>query len=784
MGEGKKRILFVDDDRMSYIIAKKFLEEDYEIFWMEDGKEVIPYLQKNRVDLIILDIYMPKVDGFVVLELIKSNGNASIREIPVIFLTGEHEEDVESKGLEAGASDFITKPFRKRVLLSRVSHVLELEMFKKNLARRLEQKNKEVTDFKQRARQDSLTGLWNRSYTELKVEEMMEHGTKGALFMMDMDNFKGINDTYGHIVGDETLKCLAGTLKEISREKDVACRIGGDEFILFVRDIEEQEQAREIAIRILNETAYKLKNMGDELETTVSIGVAMAPRDGRKFKALYAAADKALYYVKQGGKNSYHFYQDFMEKQKENRDNIIDLKVLRGFLQEGERRRGPFKVGFENFHYIYNFICRCMERSDRDVQMLLFTVIYDTDETIESADLEYCIEKMEQAVEISLRQSDVSARFSERQLIVMLLDADQENSNRVAKRILECYGDICEDKQFIVDYEMVQVDAVKKKLDGVRSMQNEMLASTMIALSNTVEAKDRYTNGHSKRVAEYAREIAKRMGKDEDELQEIYYAGLLHDVGKIRIPDWIICKPGKLTEDEFAFIRLHPVAGYHILKDISKNNRIADAAKWHHERYDGGGYPNGLDGKNIPEIARIIGVADAYDAMTSNRSYRDIMSQDKVRFEIEKGAGSQFDPEIAKVMLDIIDEDTDFELKQQNSGRKHVLVIDDEPVNLKLVEFMLKEEEQYEVHKAESGSEGMEILLEKPIDLVLLDIQMPEMDGFATLELIHSCKNIPVVFMTADKDIETIERAKKVGVSDYIAKPFMKQALLEILQSV
>lgn len=139
---------------------------------------------------------------------------------------------------------------------------------------------------------------------------------------------------------------------------------------------------------------------------------------------------------------------------------------------------------------------------------------------------------------------------------------------------------------------------------------NVQFLQTVKALSEAVDAKDRYTSGHSLRVAKYAKMIAAKMGKSIEEQEKIYRAGLLHDVGKIRIPEEIINKPDKLTDEEFNIIKVHSVTGYHILKGISGNDTIANAAKYHHERFDGRGYPNGLEAEKIPEIARILGVAD------------------------------------------------------------------------------------------------------------------------------------------------------------------------------
>lgn len=201
-------------------------------------------------------------------------------------------------------------------------------------------------------------------------------------------------------------------------------------------------------------------------------------------------------------------------------------------------------------------------------------------------------------------------------------------------------------------------------LKGERKDIRIMFDQTATALANAIDAKDEYTHGHSMRVAEYSQKIAIAAHKDEKFCTDIYYAGLLHDVGKIGVSRDIINKNGKLTPEEFAEIKRHPVIGRQILSSISKSPYLSIAANYHHERYDGHGYPEGLKGEDIPEIARIIAVADSYDAMTSKRSYRDPIPQQKVREEIVKGMGTQFDPAFAKIMLHLIDIDTDYNLKE------------------------------------------------------------------------------------------------------------------------
>ena len=191
-----------------------------------------------------------------------------------------------------------------------------------------------------------------------------------------------------------------------------------------------------------------------------------------------------------------------------------------------------------------------------------------------------------------------------------------------------------------------------------------MFEQIIQALANTIDAKDKYTKGHSDRVSKYSVMIGKQLGYTEMQLLHLKYAALLHDIGKIGIPDGIINKTGPLTDEEFETVKTHPVIGGDILKTITSVRDIYDGAMYHHEHYDGSGYPEGLIGKGIPEMARIINVADSYDAMTSRRSYRGMLNREKVRSEMEKGLGTQFDPIIGSIMLQIIDEDIEFTLHE------------------------------------------------------------------------------------------------------------------------
>ena len=211
---------------------------------------------------------------------------------------------------------------------------------------------------------------------------------------------------------------------------------------------------------------------------------------------------------------------------------------------------------------------------------------------------------------------------------------------------------------------MFRALAMQTQLANDASQYKKLSEQSLLAITHAVEAKDLYTKGHSERVAKYSEMIARKMGYSDDDAKTLYIMALMHDVGKIGIPDAIINKPGALTDEEFKIVKSHPVIGADILKEVDAFEKISEIALNHHERVDGKGYPNGLTENEISDEVAIVSVADAYDAMTSRRSYRDIMGQAEVRAEIKKGIGTQFKRQQAEAMLKIIDADKSYELHQ------------------------------------------------------------------------------------------------------------------------
>ena len=215
-----------------------------------------------------------------------------------------------------------------------------------------------------------------------------------------------------------------------------------------------------------------------------------------------------------------------------------------------------------------------------------------------------------------------------------------------------------------------QMNLIKDINDELRDANEKLEKAYMESIETlryTVEAKDVYTRGHSDRVSEYSVLIGKHLGLSDSDLKTLKIGGLFHDVGKIGIPDSILLKTEKLTDDEYSEIKNHPSIGAHILSSATIFKDIIPIVKHHHEKYDGTGYPGRLKGEEIPYLSRIAAIADTFDAMTSRRSYRDALSLDIVKEEITKCSGSQFDPQITNVFLDILNNQYDDISKIQNT---------------------------------------------------------------------------------------------------------------------
>lgn len=642
-----KQILIVDDNKLNLITAVNALKENYEIHTASSGIEAIHILKDIPIDLILLDIEMPQMDGIETMKHIKADD--MINHIPVIFLTGLSNNEVEATCLNLGAQDFIVKPFYKPAMFRRIARVLELEELRKNLEQQVIQKTEEVehltlqtvttfanaidakdsytnghslrvakyckklvshlgwseletrnlyytallhdigkigvpdsilnkpskltpeefeiikthpeigehilqnvmvvpylgigayyhhehydgsgyptgkkgediplvgriigiadavdamrsdrayrkhlddntvitelkkcsgtqfdpllvdimidllkegidlvkddslysdenellttviNEYVKTSKIDTLTGLWNRTYVETHINTILKEKTVSlALLMIDLDNFKRVNDTWGHLAGDSLLVNVATAIRSILDKKDMACRVGGDEFIIYLDSPINKTYIEEKTRLLIQRIKQKVDNFNSPIKVTASVGIAIAPAHGTDFNSLYHNADKALYYVKHKGKNNFYIYGAESEQNYQDKFNPkqVDIKVLKQILTEHEIESGPYQVNVKEFEKIYQLLSRNAHRTNEPLQMILFTFTDRSGNIPNSVDLEEALRKLVKTVRSSLRIGDVAVKYNSSQYVLLLKGSTKQNAIYIVNRILKNY---------------------------------------------------------------------------------------------------------------------------------------------------------------------------------------------------------------------------------------------------------------------------------------------------------------------------------------------------------
>lgn len=301
-----------------------------------------------------------------------------------------------------------------------------------NLVQRILEKQSE-TD-RNEAALDWLTGLYNRSFSEREIIRRIRK-EDGAFFLIDLDNFKMVNDFYGHAAGDAVLKRVAVILKSCIGEDDLASRVGGDEFTIFISGVTDRDRIVKYAEHILEEFNKEKKAEALLAECSLSIGISFASKDSDGYLDIYKKADRALYYVKQNGKNGFEFYnekhQDLLKKSS---DGIAELQRFMRLLENEKTKKGVYEVGYREISRTLKLVSRFVERNDQNLQLVLFTLVAVST----NVDLEQQQEAMsvlEEVIYQSLRKVDISTRYSSSQHMVVLVDADEQGIEIVAKRI-------------------------------------------------------------------------------------------------------------------------------------------------------------------------------------------------------------------------------------------------------------------------------------------------------------------------------------------------------------
>ncbi len=321
-------ILVVDDSLINQIALRGILEDEFDIVCASSGKEMFKILEKVSPKLIILDIIMPEWDGFQVIEKLKAS--EEYQKIPVIFITGLNDAKSEEKGFQLGAIDYIAKPFKENVVKARVRSYIQLYDF--------------IKSAEDLSKKDGLSGLYNKKTTEELIIKNLTKVDNGALMVIDVDNFKSINDTFGHLYGDMVIKQLASVLRSIFQKSDILGRVGGDEFFVFLRNYNDKGVLDARANDICREFRKTYEHNGQSVSISSSIGIATTD-DSLDFEELYKKADVALYETKANGKNGFTFFSGSEE---------IAYKSTRTTIETSKGASADVSTGIKNLTYELN----------------------------------------------------------------------------------------------------------------------------------------------------------------------------------------------------------------------------------------------------------------------------------------------------------------------------------------------------------------------------------------------------------------------------------------------
>ena len=465
---------------------------------------------------------------------------------------------------------------------------------------------------------DTKTGLYNAGHLNAALAEEMQRaarfGRPLSVIVADLDLLRKINNSYGHLSGDAVLRGVAETLGAELRPYDVAARFGGEEFAVLLPET-EFEEAMVIAERIrvaVAEQLFHRNGSDDSVAATLSLGVASYPLHAQDADELVHQADLALYRSKALGRNRVS-------------GATAETRALNKLLgdsgRDGHGALMPAPRGFRPYGPD-----RALPAPPSGIAVALTALRHRLTRR-----------RVARAGAAPLHQALEQARASATEV------------QRATKELRRSNAYLAESNQ--------------------RVRRTHM--ATIAALSRSMETKDCYTGGHSERVASIAVALARRLGYRGEELDAIEMGALLHDIGKIGVPDSVLQKSGRLSEDEWSAMRQHSVISDYILSDVDLHPYVRQIARWSHERIDGQGYPDALAGEEIPFTARIALVADAFDALTSDRPYRPGRSIPAALGELQEHTGSQFCPLVVGALEEI------WEQEPHVLGDRHLQVVED-----------------------------------------------------------------------------------------------------------
>ena len=637
MDKRQLKILVIDDNQDNVIVLKALIVDAFpesRVLMALDGKTGLEIAAIEDPDIIFLDIIMPEMDGFDVCRKLKSQPD--LADVPVVFVTASRgDKEHRILGLECGGEGFLSKPIDEYELISQIRAMEKI-------------KNANV---QKRNEKDRLGILVKQQTQALKIAHAR---TLRLLRSLEKEN--------------EARKKSEKALVEAQK----LARLGSYDFDLRNEQISYSEEVLNIlGVASVAEVSTKdqllrLVHPDDATNLLESIEMAIAERSTADFMFRIARPD--------------------------GEERVVNLRMIPqldkekkytgyfGTIQDiTQIRKKEEEIQFLSYHdyltglFNRRFYEEVLAKLDKEENFPLTLVMADVNglkminDSFGHAVGDELLRKASNVIRSGCRENDVIARLGGDEFVIILTKTDAETAALLIKRLEAlasaekirglklsiAFGSRTKTKNSECIQKVLknaEDDMYRHKLYESASMRSK----TVELIMNTLYEKSNREMMHSNRVGQICEKIGLKMNLEKDEINQIRTAGLIHDIGKMGIDEKILNKPGKLSDEEWKEIQRHPEIGYRILSSVIEFSEMANCILEHHERWDGRGYPKGLKGEEISLQGRIVAVADSFDAMTSDRTYRKGLAQDDAIAEIKKCAGTHFDPRVTKMLIEVV----------------------------------------------------------------------------------------------------------------------------------